>query len=176
MEDELRRKPNGTDLLTKDPAAEHGYRAPRPSERTTNKLLAKTFRMLAAEGKKGFYEGPVAQAIVDIVKDLGGNLELVDFARHGQEGSELTKAVPLRLSSNILSTRSPGSSESLDFWEHPPNGQGIVAQIALGIMQQLEVQGKVPGFAATEHNSARYPDHNRLLIATDSNKISAPYH
>lgn len=146
-EDELRQKPNGTDLLKPDPQAPGGFRAPRPGEIYRNPLLAKTFRALAEHGRKGFYEGPVAEAIVEIVQSLGGHLHLDDLKRHGEVGSEFTEAVPLRLTTD---------DGDIDLWEHPPNGQGIVAQIALGILQELEKEGKIPKFGPEDHNSPGY--------------------
>lgn len=44
----------------------------------------------------------------------------------------------------------------VELWEHPPNGQGIVALMALGIIQELETQGKIPKFTPEEHNSTLY--------------------
>lgn len=107
-------------------------------------MLANTFRALAEHGRKGFYEGPVAEAIVEVVQSLGGHLDMDDLKRHGEVGSEFTAAVPLRLTTD---------EGDIDLWEHLPNGQGIVAQIALGILQELEKQGKVPKFGPADHNS-----------------------
>lgn len=72
----------------------------------------------------------------------------------------------------------------VELWEHPPNGQGIVALMALGIMQELEKQGKIPTFTAAEHNSAAYLhaviESLRLAFAdanwfvTDPNVVDVP--
>ena len=42
-----------------------GGKAPVPGQIFKNPNLAKTFRKLGADGKKGYYEGPVAEAIVE---------------------------------------------------------------------------------------------------------------
>lgn len=44
--------------------------------------LARTFRTVAEEGKKGFYTGRIAQAIVDLIKSKGGVMELEDLSKH----------------------------------------------------------------------------------------------
>lgn len=120
-------------------------------------MLANTFRLLAEQGKPGFYEGPVAEAIVEVVQSLGGYLSLEDLKQHGKLGSEITEAIPIRLKEHLVSTLSARrGSEQIDLWEHPPNGQGIVAQMALGILQELETQGRIPSFKQEDHNSAKY--------------------
>lgn len=135
-------RPNGTDLLKEDPSAPGGYRAPKAGEVLKNRLLAKTFTLLAEQGKAGFYEGPVAAAIVEISKQLGGYLSLHDLQTHK---SELVEPVSIELDLGA-------SAGPLNLWEHPPNGQGVVAQMALGIMDEFERQGTTPKFKEQDHN------------------------
>ncbi|CAN8096482.1 unnamed protein product [Discula destructiva] len=145
-EEELRSKPNGIDLLKKDPSAPSGYRAPRPGEIVKNSLLAKTFQALIEGGKSGFYEGSVAQSIIDISQELGGHLTLDDLKNHA---SEVVDAIALEVDFD--------SEESgIHLWEHPPNGQGIVAQICLGVLSELEKEGRIPTFSEKDHNSTAY--------------------
>ncbi|KAK0707878.1 nucleophile aminohydrolase [Lasiosphaeris hirsuta] len=148
-EEELRGKPNGIELLKKDPAAPQGHRAPRPGEVYKNPLLADTFRRLGEHGRQGFYEGPVAEAIVKVVQDLGGYLTLEDLQNHGKQGSEASKPVPLRFHAR-------DGQGGFDLWEHPPNGQGIVAQMALRILEILKEEAKIPKFKPEDHNSPEY--------------------
>jgi len=148
MEEELRGKPNGVELLKQDPDAKAGHRAPRAGELYKNPLLAATFRRLAEHGRSGFYEGPVAESIVQAVKDAGGYLSLDDLQDHGARGSEITTPLSIRLESS--------QDGGVNLWEHPPNGQGIVAQIALGVLQVLQKQGKIRKFERQDHNSPEY--------------------
>ena len=57
-------------------------RAPNPGELMRMPTLAATFRLLAEEGKKGFYEGRIAESIVETVQSLGGSMTLEDLKRH----------------------------------------------------------------------------------------------
>ncbi|KAK1752293.1 gamma-glutamyltranspeptidase [Echria macrotheca] len=155
-EDELRGRPNGNEVLKPDPSAPGGYRAPRAGEFYKSPLLAETFRRLAEHGRAGFYEGPTAEAIVQVVRDLGGYLSLEDLKDHGKTGSEISQPVSLRVQASASSNDSPSGEYEVDLWEHPPNGQGIVAQIALGIIQSLQKQGKLRKFEARDHNSPDY--------------------
>ncbi|GKT60270.1 gamma-glutamyltranspeptidase [Colletotrichum tofieldiae] len=160
--------PNFSEMLKKDPKAADGVRAPNPGEIMKNPTLAQTFRALAKEGKKGFYTGRVAEELVKVVKDLGGHLELEDLAYHLEQGSEPVEPISLKFKpalqsqTNGHSKADDGSSSSssndgaVEVWEHPPNGQGIVALMALGIIQELQASGVVPAWSAKDHNTAPY--------------------
>ncbi len=59
----------------------HG-RAPEAGEVMRMPNLANTFRELAKHGKKGFYEGRIAEEIVQVLSGLGGLLTLDDLKNH----------------------------------------------------------------------------------------------
>ncbi|KAJ5579590.1 uncharacterized protein N7459_005575 [Penicillium hispanicum] len=153
--------PNFREMLKKDPSAKDGVRSPLPGEIMKNPTLAKTFRTLAAEGKKGFYQGRIAEEIVKVVQNLGGYMTLEDLAHHAEVGTQETEAISLKFTGqDIVSKQTPGTdgepNQGVEIWEHPPNGQGIVALMALGIMEELERTGKIPHFSEAQHNSAEY--------------------
>lgn len=154
-EEDLKRRPNGVELLKPDPKAADGFRAPRPGELYRNQLLAQTLRLLAEQGAPGFYEGPVAEAVVQVTQSLGGRLTLEDLRKHGERGSEFTKAVSIRLDNDMLAQGEQSDGRQIHLWEHPPNGQGIVAQMALGILQELGNQERIPKFRPGDHNSSQ---------------------
>ncbi|KAK4503978.1 hypothetical protein PRZ48_004893 [Zasmidium cellare] len=156
-----RASPNGGEMLKKDPKAKDGVRAPRPGEIMKNPTLANTFRLVGKNKKAGFYEGKVAEELVKVVQDLGGHLELDDLKKHAELGTEETEAISLKFKAQDVAKKhgqhmDDRSSEGIELWEHPPNGQGIVALMALGIIEQLEKAGKIPKFGAEDHNSAQY--------------------
>ncbi|KAL8724595.1 MAG: hypothetical protein Q9181_006760 [Wetmoreana brouardii] len=158
--------PNYGEILKSDSHASDGKRAPLPGEIMKNPTLANTFRLLAKHGKEGFYSGQVAEALVKVVQDLGGHYELDDLTYHAQHGSEEVEAIKLRFNGQDTGKvhsqavdGQPGRSaddEGVDVWEHPPNGQGIVALMALGILEELERTGKIRTFREGDHNCAEY--------------------
>ncbi|KAG9018661.1 hypothetical protein FRB90_010861 [Tulasnella sp. 427] len=105
--------------------------------------LAETFKLLASKGKDGFYKGRVAEAIVELIKSRGGVMELSDLANH-----ESTFVDP------ISYTYQRGGDVTI--WECPPNGQGITALMALGILDVLQAEGKIKSLESMEHNSVEY--------------------
>ncbi|CAK3749833.1 related to lincomycin-condensing lmbA [Lecanosticta acicola] len=156
-----RASPNGAEMLKKDPNAKDGCRAPRPGEIMKNPTLANTLRLVGKHGKDGFYAGSVAEELIKVVKDLGGHLELEDLKNHAELGTEEVDAISLKFrGQGIVKSHGKhmqdGSEEGVELWEHPPNGQGIVALMALGIIQELEKAGKIPKFSRKDHNSAAY--------------------
>jgi gamma-glutamyltranspeptidase / glutathione hydrolase len=129
----LRSTPNGSEMLR------DGH-APKVGEIFRNPNLAETFRTLARDGPKGFYGGRIGQAIVDVCQSLGGEMTLEDLKGHKTE------------TVNPITVEYDG----LDIWECPPNGHGIVALIALGIIRELQELKKIPPLPELGHNSAAY--------------------
>ena len=153
--------PNFAEMLKKDPSAKDGCRAPKPGEIMKNPTLAQTFREVAKHGKAGFYTGRVAEELVKVLQSKGAFMTLDDLKNHMDKGSEEVDPIKLNFKGQgIAKTHGESmhdkSAEGVDVWEHPPNGQGIVALMALGILQILEEQGKVPSFKETDHNSAAH--------------------
>lgn len=115
------------DLLQCFASVEDSQVAPKEGDLVVNRPLGSVFRLLAEKGKKGFYEGEVARAIVDEVQSRGGALSLDDLAQH-----QTTFVEPINL--EFLGHK---------MWEIPPNSQGLVVLIALGIIRELDEDGKI---------------------------------
>jgi gamma-glutamyltranspeptidase/glutathione hydrolase len=58
---------------------------PAPGQIHRNPGLAKTLRILQIKGRDGFYQGEIAQAIVDKSSSLGGTMTLADLAAYRGE-------------------------------------------------------------------------------------------
>ena len=99
-------------------------RAPRAGELWTNLNLARIFRDLGEGGPKAFYEGYAGENIVKVLEPLNGWLTEED------------------LSSHRSSFPDPISTQYRDYriWEHPPNGQGLIALIALNILKSFDIR------------------------------------
>ncbi|EPT03997.1 hypothetical protein FOMPIDRAFT_98772 [Fomitopsis schrenkii] len=116
-------------------------KAPLPGQIIKLPNLAKTFRAVAEQGKDGFYKGRVAEAIVELIQSQGGVMELSDLAKH-----ETSFVEPI----------SYDFQGEVTLYECPPNGQGITALLALGILENMEAQGKIKSLLELEHNSVEY--------------------
>jgi gamma-glutamyltranspeptidase / glutathione hydrolase len=100
----------------------HG-RVPKIGEKFVFKAAAATLRSLAEHGARSFYEGAIAEKIAAFSKDGGGAMTLEDLAAYRPEW-----VTP-------ISKRYRG----YDVHELPPNGQGIAALIALGIIGNFDL-------------------------------------
>jgi gamma-glutamyltranspeptidase/glutathione hydrolase len=98
-------------------------RGPDPGELFCNPGLASTLKLIAAGGKKAFYEGKMAAAIAATVQQVGGCLTVDDLSAHVSTWDE------------PISTLYAG----LRLWECPPNGQGIAALLALNILEGFDL-------------------------------------
>lgn len=115
--------------------------APLPGQIMKFPNLAHTFRAVAERGKDGFYKGEVAKAIVELIQSKGGVMEMEDLATH-----ETTFVEPIKHT----------YGNEVTVYECPPNGQGITALVALGILEQIQEQEKVKPLIEMEHNSPEY--------------------
>ncbi|GAB4577819.1 MAG: gamma-glutamyltransferase family protein [Anaerolineales bacterium] len=118
-ERQLAHAPNGHELTIDG-------RAPRAGEIFRNPGLARTLRTIAEGGKEAFYRGPIAEAIVAVLRAAGGVMSLDDLAAH-------TSTWETPISTTYRGYR---------IWECPPNGQGLAALLALNLLE---------GFDLTEH-------------------------
>jgi len=98
-------------------------RAPLPGEWFTFAEAGRTLRRIAETRGEAFYRGEVADAIAAFARDHGAQLTAADLAAHQAEW-----VTPIQK----------------DFAGHtvheiPPNGQGIAALMALGMLEHLDI-------------------------------------
>jgi gamma-glutamyltranspeptidase/glutathione hydrolase len=101
-------------------------RMPGLGDRIKMPALAATFRRIAKEGRRGFYEGPVAADIVKRCNELGGLHTLEDFVAQTSEWVEPISA-PYR---------------GHDVFECPPNGQGLAALMILRTLEGFDLSAR----------------------------------
>src|SRR5258705_6941034 len=99
-------------------------RSPKAGETFRNPALARSLRRIAEKGSDGFYQGPSAQAIVEVVRARGGAMTVEDLAEFKAEWVE------------PIQTTYRGWKVS----ELPPNGQGIAALEMLNILEQFPIR------------------------------------
>jgi gamma-glutamyltranspeptidase/glutathione hydrolase len=95
--------------------------APAEGERFAQPALAQTLRAIGKCGRDAFYEGEVAAEIVAKLRRLGGLHTVEDFA-----ATRASYVEPIR-------TR----FHDVDVYECPPNGQGLIALMMLGLMNEV---------------------------------------
>ncbi len=120
-EAKLSRLPSGQELLP-------GGRAPRMGEVVCLPEMARTLQAIAEGGADAFYLGETGRRIADFVQTQGGRLDVSDLAAHRSTWDE------------------PISIEycGLRVWECPPNGQGLAALLALGIVAGDDLAAAAP--------------------------------
>jgi len=101
-------------------------RAPRVGEIWASPDHAKTLQLIAETNAESFYRGELAEKIASFSKETGGFLTDEDLANYRPEWVE-----PINV-----------NYRGYDVWEIPPNGQGIVALLALNILKGFEFHEK----------------------------------
>ena len=110
-------------------------RAPRVGELFQFKAAARGLRAIAESKGAAYYRGPIAQAIEKFSSQNGGSLRASDFENFRPEW---VKPIAQDYRSYTLH-------------EIPPNGQGIAALIALGILEQFDVAGLAVDGVDSQH-------------------------
>ena len=119
----------GAEVLSEEPGFAEmfmpGGRAPRAGERFRSPDLARNLQRIAETGGRDFYEGALAEQIAAHARANGAVLSEADLAAHCPEWCG-TLATDFR---------------DVALHEIPPNGQGIAALMALGILEHLDMEG-----------------------------------
>ncbi|AWN34734.1 gamma-glutamyltransferase family protein [Methylobacterium radiodurans] len=112
----------------------HG-RAPEVGERVRLPGIARTLRAVAETGARAFYEGEIAEGIARHAAAHGGAMTVADLAAFRPEWVEPTGQ----------------DYRGYTLHEIPPNGQGIAAQIALGILEDFDLASLPPDGPESQH-------------------------
>ena len=110
-------------------------RAPRAGDLFVNADLADTLEQIAQSAGEAFYRGVLAERIDAAARAQGGALRASDLAAHEAEWTAPISQ-PYR---------------GVELAEIPPNGQGLAAQIALAILERLDVQRFAAGSGDWTH-------------------------
>jgi gamma-glutamyltranspeptidase/glutathione hydrolase len=110
--------------LSRDREAARVYLpAPKVGDVHRQPDLARTFRTVAEGGAQAFYHGVLAEKIAAYVQSKGGYLTQDDLALH-----TATWETPIRT-----------TYRDVEVLEHPPNGQGLAALVALNIVEGYDM-------------------------------------
>jgi len=131
-------------------------RVPKAGEIFRAPGQAEVLRRIAKEGRKGFYEGEVAEDMVASLRALGGTHGMEDFA-----GVACDYTAPVG-----------GSYKGVELLEHPPNGQGATAILMLNILGHFDLAAMDPFGAERAHIEAEatklaYDARNRFIADPD---------
>jgi gamma-glutamyltranspeptidase/glutathione hydrolase len=118
--------------------------------------MAEVLDLIARKGRAGFYDGVVAEDMVNSLQALGGVHTLDDFA-----DTECTYSKPIS-----------GNYRGTELVEHPPNGQGATAILMNNILAHFDIASLDPLGSKRAHLEAEacklaYDARNRFLADPD---------
>jgi gamma-glutamyltranspeptidase/glutathione hydrolase len=137
--------------------------APNEGDIFRQPALAETLRSIARGGAKAFYEGPVAADIVATLRARGGLHTEADVAA-GLANADFVEPITLNW-------------RGYDVYQCPPNGQGIVALMILGILDGLQSASDGPLGALRYHRhieAARLGYRDRDAFVADPTQVDVP--
>jgi len=110
-------------------------RAPRPGERFASPAMARTLESIASSNGEAFYTGALAEAMARHSAAHGGGHTVDDFAAH------------------TCDWVTPVQQDYRGYTVHeiPPNGQGISALMALGMLGNLDLRAYAPDSVESQH-------------------------
>ncbi|MFD2331304.1 gamma-glutamyltransferase family protein [Cohnella sp. GCM10020058] len=132
-----------------------GGRPPAPGELWRSPDHGRTLRRIAESGAEDFYRGELAARIVAFVQEAGGFLGGEDLDAFRPEWVD-----PIR-----------AAYRGYDVWEIPPNGQGLVALLALRLLDGFG--GLQAGVVDTYHKQI---EAIKLAFADGQRHITDPHH
>ena len=133
-----------------------GGKAPNVGQVFRAPNQAEVLERIALEGRRGYYEGEVAEDMVASLNALGGVHTLDDFANTACE----------------YTTPVSGEYKGTELIEHPPNGQGATAILMNNILTQFDIAGMDAYGAERAHIEAEaaklaYDARNRFIADPD---------
>lgn len=128
-----------TPELGKEPGFAQSFlpwgRAPRVGELFRFPAAARALRLIAQSKGQAFYQGEIAEALARFSKENGGGHKVSDFAAFRPEW-----VTPIRK-----------DYRGYTLHEIPPNGQGIAALMALGILSNFDLRSHALDSADSQH-------------------------
>ena len=122
---------------------------------------ARTLRLIAETNADAFYKGEIAEQLVRQSERDGGYFQLSDLAGYESKWVDLISV----------------NYRGYDVWEIPPNGQGIVALMALNILKEFEFPQK--DCVDTYHKqmeAMKIAFADGMHYVTDPDRMSVDYH
>lgn len=98
-------------------------RIPEEGEMFRNPDLARTYRLIAEQGRDAYYRGDIARTIDAYMRRIGGPLRYEDFDAHRSEWVEPASV----------------NYRGYDVWQIPPQGQGIAGLQMLRILEGYDL-------------------------------------
>ncbi|MCX7382726.1 MAG: gamma-glutamyltransferase [Alphaproteobacteria bacterium] len=137
--------------------------APKIGDMFVQAELGATLRKIAKHGARAFYEGEVAADIVATLREKGGLHTEEDFA-NGRTVAGFVDPISIGFRGNTV-------------WQCPPNGQGIITLMSLGMLGNFDPAKEGPLSVERLHRhieAARLAYRDRDAFLADPSRVDVP--